>query len=64
MRRKRQAPPRDSAAGELLAYERAAVAAGDAERVAAVRSWLAMLRFAGGDPEVGELFAVFAREGR
>jgi len=64
VRRKSRAPARDSAAGVLLAYERAAAAAGDAGRLAVVRSWLAMLRSAGGDPEVGELFAAFAREGR
>ena len=71
MRRRRTAePPRDSAAGVLLAYEReyaAAAAAGDAraaERLVSVRSWRAMLRAAGNDPEVAEFFAGFAREDR
>lgn len=71
MRRRRTAePPRDSAAGELLAFERecaAAAAAGNAraaERLASARSWLGMLRAAGGDPDVAELLAVFARDDR
>jgi hypothetical protein len=71
VRRRRTAePPRDSAAGELLAYEReysAAAAGGDAraaERLVSVRSWRAMLRAAGNDPEVAEFFAGFAREDR
>jgi hypothetical protein len=69
VRRRRTAePPRDSAAGVLLAYEReyaAAAAAGDARaagRLVSVRSWRAMLRASGNDPEVAEFFAVFARE--
>lgn len=63
MRRRSTAePPRDSAAGVLLACERQAAAAGDDGRLIQVRSWLAMLRAAGGDPEVGELLAAFARE--
>jgi hypothetical protein len=60
--RKAAGPPPGSAEAELLAYERACVAAGDAERLAATRSWLSMLRAAGGDPEVGEMFVAFARE--
>ena len=60
--RKAAGPPPGSAEAELAAYERAAAAAGDAERQAAAWSWLAMLRAAGGDPEVGEMFATFARE--
>jgi hypothetical protein len=69
-RRRTAGPPADSAAGELLAFERecaAAAAAGDAwaaERLTAVRSWLDMLRGAGGDPEVAGLLAAFAREDR
>jgi len=61
--------PATGPAAELLALEAecAAAARGD-ERAAAllrqVRSWLAMLAAAGGDREVGELFAIFAREGR
>lgn len=69
MRRRRTAePPRDSAAGVLLAYERkyaAGAAAGDAraaERLISVRSWRHMLSRAGNDPEVAEFFAGFARE--
>jgi hypothetical protein len=46
----------------LLACERQAAAAGDGGRLIQVRSWLAMLRAAGGDPEVGELLLAFARE--
>jgi hypothetical protein len=46
----------------LLACERAAAAAGDDGRLVQVRSWLAMLRAAGGDPEVGGLLVAFARE--
>jgi hypothetical protein len=64
VRRKRPAPARDSAAGELLAHERACAAAGDAERLAAARSWRHMLACADGDPAVAELFAVFAQEDR
>lgn len=71
MRRRRTAgPPRDSAAGELLAWERdcaAMAAAGDAraaERLVSARSWTAMLRAAGGDPEVAELLAAFAADDR
>lgn len=63
MRRRSAAdPPRDSATGVLLACEREAEAAGDDGRLAAVRSWRAMLRAAGGDPQVGELLVAFARE--
>jgi hypothetical protein len=64
----RREPPADSPAGELLACERecaAAAAGGDswaAERLVSVRSWIDMLRAAGGDPEVAELLAVFAGE--
>jgi len=61
-RRSTAPPPRDSAAGVLLACERQAAAAGDGRRVIQVRSWRAMLRAAGGDPEVGELLLAFARE--
>jgi hypothetical protein len=70
VRRKRREPPRDSAAGVLLALEAeaAAAAAGGDQRAVAllaqVRSWLAMLRAAGGDREIGGLFAIFAAEGR
>lgn len=71
MRRRRTAgPPADSAAGELLAWERdcaAAAAAGNtraADRLASARSWTGMLRAAGGDPDVAELLAVFARDDR
>jgi hypothetical protein len=46
----------------LLACERQAAAAGDGRRVIQVRSWRAMLRAAGGDPEVGGLLLAFARE--
>lgn len=60
--RKAAEPPRDSAAGLLLACEQEAAAAGDAERLAAVRSWIHMLHLAGGDPEVGELLVAFALE--
>lgn len=69
-RRKTAVPPRDSAAGVLLALEceAAAAAAGGDERAVAlhrqVRSWLAMLAAAGGDREVAGLFAIFASEGR
>ena len=68
-RRKTAVPPRDSAAGVLLALEcEAAAAAGGDERAVAlhrqVRSWLAMLAAAGGDREVAGLFAIFASEGR
>jgi hypothetical protein len=65
-RRARGALP--GAAGELAEYAarlRAAAGRGDAaaaERLPSAQSWLAMLRATGGDPEVGELFAVFARE--
>ena len=63
MRRRRTAePPPGSAAGVLLACERAAAAAGDDGRLIQVRSWLRMLRAAGGDPEVGELLVAFALE--
>jgi len=54
--------------GVLLAYEReyaTAAAAGNAQaagRLVSVRSWRAMLRASGNDPEVAEFFAVFARE--
>lgn len=71
MRRRRTAgPPADSAAGELLAWERecaAAAAAGNegaTERLAAVRSWRWMLRDAGNDPAIGGLFLEFARNER
>jgi len=54
--------PGSAAEGELAGYERAAVAAGDAERLAAVRSWRALLRECGGDAAVARLFATFAQE--
>jgi hypothetical protein len=63
-------PPRDSPAGELLAWAadcEAAAAAGNpwaADRLASARSWVDMLRAAGGDPEVAELLAAFARDDR
>ena len=56
------------AAGELAAYVgrvRVAAARGDAAaagRLAAAESWLAMLRGAGYDSEIAELFLVFAGE--
>jgi len=61
-RRSTAEPPPGSAAGVLLACEREADAAGDDGRLAAVRSWRAMLRAAGNDPEVAGLFAAFALE--
>jgi hypothetical protein len=64
VKRRVVAPSADSAAGVLLACEREALAAGDIERLIQVRSWRAMLADAGGDPELRELFAVFATEGR
>jgi hypothetical protein len=71
VRRRRTAdPPADSAAGELLAWEAdcaAAAAAGNtraADRLVSARSWLDMLRAAGGDPDVAGLLAAFAREDR
>jgi hypothetical protein len=69
-RRKAAAPPADSSAGELLAYERtcdAAAAAGiegAAERLAAARSWRWMLAESGNDPAIGDLLLVFARDDR
>lgn len=53
-------PPSGSAEAELAAYEHAA--AGDAERLAAVRSWRAMLRECGGDPDVAAVFLTFVQE--
>ena len=61
-RRARTVPPPDSAAGFLLECEHQAEAAGDARRLAQVRSWLSMLHAAGNDPDIAELFATFARE--
>ena len=67
MRRRRRREP-SAAAAELAAYaaEYAAMAGerdrSAAERLRAVRSWQDMLRAAGDDPEVGELFAGFARD--
>ena len=64
------AGPAAGAVAELLAYERdcaAAAAAGDAraaELLTSARSWLAMLRAAGGDPEVAEMLAAFAADDR
>lgn len=64
MRRRRTAdPPADSPFGVLLACEREAEAGGDAQRLVQVRSWIHMLRLAGDDPVIGELFTAFAREG-
>jgi hypothetical protein len=64
VRRRRTAePPPGSAAGVLLACEREAAAGGDAERLAAVRSWIDMLRAAGGDLDVAGLLVAFTREG-
>jgi hypothetical protein len=69
-RRVRREPPADSAAGELAAWEAdcaAAAAAGNtraAERLASARSWLDMLRHAGGDPDVAGLLAAFAADDR
>ena len=62
--RKTPGPPPGSAEAELAEWEAACVAAGDAERSAAVRSWRAMLRQAGGDPELGSLFVAFSIEDR
>ncbi len=64
--RKAPAGPAAGVAGELeryaAIYERAAASdAGAAERLAAVRSWLEMLAAAGGDEQIGDLFAEFAR---
>jgi hypothetical protein len=62
------AGPAAGAVAELLAHERdcaAAAAAGDAraaELLVSARSWVAMLRASGNDPEVAEFLAVFARE--
>jgi hypothetical protein len=59
-----------AAAAELAGYaaQYAAEAGhGDqaaAERLRAVRSWQSMLRAAGDDPVVGELFTEFARDDR
>jgi hypothetical protein len=69
-RRKTAEPPRDSPAGQLLALQaeaEAAAAGGDARAAALLaqtRSWLAMLKACGGDPQVGELFGIFAAEGK
>jgi hypothetical protein len=59
----------DPAAGLLtLEAECAAAAAGGDKRAVAllaqVRSWLAMLRQAGSDEQIAELFGIFAAEGR
>ena len=61
-RHKASGTPGSPAEAELAAYERACVAAWDAERLAAVWSWQAMLRECGGDPEVAGLFTAFVRE--
>ena len=45
----------------LLECERRAQAAGDARRLAQVRSWLSMLR-PDNDPDIADLFATYARE--
>ena len=67
--RKERVPDTGAAAGLLaLEAECAAAAAGGDRRAVAllaqVWSWLAMLRQAGGDPEIAGLFAIFAAEGR
>lgn len=61
-RRARREPAPGSVAAVLAGYERDAAAAGDAVRLAAVRSWIHMLWAARGDPEAGELLLAFARE--
>lgn len=50
------------AVGVLLRAERRAVADGDAERLAQVRSWLDMLHHAGDHPGIADLFATMAGE--
>lgn len=68
--RKAAAVPAAGPAAELWALEGevAAAAIGGDERAAAlllqVHAWLAMLAAARGDAELGELFAIFGREGR
>jgi hypothetical protein len=71
VRRRRTAdPPADSAAGELLAFERecaaaaAAGTAGAAEQLASARSWRWMLAESGNAPAIGELLLAFARDER
>jgi hypothetical protein len=65
--RRRRRREQSAAEAELASYAAlyaAAAEAGDrsaAERLRAVESWRGMLRAAGGDPEVGWLFAEFAR---
>lgn len=62
----RKAVASGPAAGQvavLLAYEAECEAAGAGERLAVVRSWLAMLG-ADPDPEVAGLFCEFARADR
>lgn len=67
---RKEREPATGPGAELLALrdEAAAAAAGSDERAVnllrQVDSWLAMLRAAGGDRELGELFAIFAAEGR
>lgn len=69
MRRLNRPAPTGPAA-ELAGYaaEYAAAAArgdgGAALRLRAVESWMDMLRIAGDEPEVGELFVAFARDDR
>lgn len=66
MRRRRRREP-SGAAAELAAYAAQYAAEAErggrsaAERLRAVESWRSMLRIAGDDPEVGWLFAEFAR---
>jgi glutamine synthetase adenylyltransferase len=52
------------AVAELEAYAAEYERAGDWERLAAVRSSLSMLAAAGGDGEIADLFAEFARVDR
>ena len=68
-RPKRRAPAGGPVAElEALEAEAATAAAGGDKRAMALHrqvcSWLDMLAAAGGDWEVAELFAIFAREGR
>lgn len=67
--RRAAAGPAAAALAELEGYaadcERAAATDTQAaQRLISVRSWIGMLRAAGGDPEIAELFLEFAREDR
>jgi hypothetical protein len=71
VRRRRTAEPLPgSPAAELADWVRVCAeraAGGDerwAERLVSARSWAGMLRAAGNDAEVGELFVMFARDDR